>query len=246
MSKRTNKKVPFWVEIVMILLCGVIVSVLLYSAVRRSTSEPTTLLPTPSNGNDKWYTVTFAYQDGTVIEKKQAHEGNGVVPPIFETDGVFRGWSTPFNALHSDVETHPMVYSGNGDENLFCFNSVYVKEGDTFVVDLELKGRVSISSVDILISFDPDVMEFLGSKDADYCSVETAGTGQLVMTIKSAEPLRTPDLLTTLTFRAKVMDVYSSSISLQGSNGKYYDTSGEVPATVTTLDNKIYYLQEVG
>ena len=190
------------------------------------------------------YTVTFAYQDGTAIEKKTVHAGKGVFPPEFETEGVFRGWSSPFNAVASDVETHPMVYQV-ADENLFCFDSVYTLEGTEFTIGLKLTGAVNLSTAEVSIEYDPLVMEYVGSVDCAVCIVEEEASGALKLRLRSSEPIREPILLSELTFLAKPEDVYATQIDLRCENAKLLLADSETPVTASTLNNQIYYLQEV-
>lgn len=117
---RKNKRkigIPFWVQILAILLVGVLASgvVLLLAPDKQQTAPQETVVQ---------HTVTFAYQDGTVIETKTVEEGKGVFPPVLETNGVFRGWSAGFNAVKADIEVHPVFYNIK-EENLFYFDSVY-------------------------------------------------------------------------------------------------------------------------
>ena len=121
-EKKKRKPLPFWAQIMLILICGAIVGGAVYGTIRYvKWRQYEDSLPI--------YTVTFAYQDGTTIETKQVKEGRGVFPPDFDSHGVFQGWSKPINNVKADTEVHPLYYT-IADENLFCFDSVYVKEGD--------------------------------------------------------------------------------------------------------------------
>lgn len=220
-----------------ILLCGAIVGAGVYGTVRyirwRQYEDS---LPV--------YTVTFAYQDGSVIETKQAKEGRGVYPPDLDAPGVFQGWSKPINNITADTEVHPLYYS-IADENLFCFDSVYVKEGEEFAIELILTGEVNISSAELTVSYDTDVMEFVGSSEDNYCTISNEGDGNLTVCMNSDEPLKEATLLSEIRFKALKKDVYSSQIDLICKSAKVSQSGADVPATVSTLNNKVYYLQEV-
>lgn len=239
MKKKAQKikKCPFWFQIAIILLSGLIVAVGVYGTIRyiqwRRHEES---LPV--------YTVTFAYQNGEVIETKQVKEGKGVYPPGFNAPGVFQGWSKPINSIKADTEVHPLYYSIS-DENLFCFNSVYVKEGEEFSLKLMLTGEVNISSAELTVSYDKDVMTFVGSSDEEDCTVSNQGEGILILRLNSYEPLTAETLLSELRFKALKKDVYSSQIDLSCKNASFNQSGVDVPVTASTLNNKVYYLQEV-
>lgn len=239
MCQNKGERIPFPLQIALILLCGVVLSVLAVVGIRGRTPDE---MPDPDS--DQVYWVTFAQPDGTVIERKPTHKGKGVVPPEYGTEGVFRGWSSSFNMVTADVETHPMVYQV-ADENLFCFDSVYVQEGDSFEICLNLVGAVNISSADLTIEYDPLVMEYTGSENAGYCVVNEETPGTLSLELRSEIPIREAVRLSELTFFAKPENVYSTQITLHCANAKLSTSGGEAPVTVSTLNNQIFYLQEV-
>lgn len=239
MRHKGKDTIPFPMQISLILLCGVLMSILAAIVVRgKLSADAVAANETPV------YQVTFALQDGTVIEVKSVHEGKGVMPPEYSVDGVFRGWSTPFNSVTSNVETHPMIYQV-ADENLFCFDSVYVKEGEQFTIRLNLVGTVNISSADLSIEYDPMVMDYVASKNAACCVIHEVESGSLRMELRSERPVNEAMLLSEITFFAKQEDVYSTQINLRCTNGILKTGATETTTAVSTLNNKIYYLQEV-
>ncbi len=228
---------PYGAQIALILLSGVIASVVVLFAVNSYKIKK-------AEENAPIHTVTFAYQDGSVIKQKEVKEGKGVLPPNLETQGVFRGWSVIINNITSDVETHPMIYSIN-DENLFYFNSVYVEEGDEFNIDLMLGGEINISSTELTIKYDPKVMKFIRLSESELCNITNKEKGSLTVLINSNTPLTAEALISQITFKAKKKDVSSSRIDLICKNAKLVNEGVETSVTVSTLNNNIYYLQEV-
>ena len=237
-DKAKKRKLPFWVLIVLILLCGAILSGVAYFVIQNK-------IEADREAKKPRYTVTFAYQDGTVIDTRQVKEGAGTFPPDFETDGIFQGWSAGFNEVIADVEVHPMVYGITDDENLFYFDAVYVQEGEQFTVNLKLAGSVYISSAELSMEYDADVMDFIEATNGQSCTVTKEEDGKLIVKVSSDSPLTEGCLLSSITFLAKQEDVYSTQINLSCISGALLMDGKEVPATVTTINNKIYYLQEV-
>ena len=244
-EKAKTGKLPFWLQIVLILLCGVILSGVAYAVIHNKIEADREKNEAAREAEKPRYTVTFAYQDGTVIDTRQVKEGAGTFPPDFETDGVFQGWSAGFNEVMSDLETHPMVYNITEDENLFCFDAVYVQEGKQFTIDLRLAGHVYISSAELRMEYDPEVMDYIEASDTDHCIITKEEDGKLNIKVSSDVPLTESCLLSSITFRAKQKDVYSTQINLSCISGALSVDEKESPATVSTINNKIYYLQEV-
>lgn len=232
-EKKNRKPVPFWLQIVLILACGVICSGFVLFIV--------------SEHNKPTHTVTFAYNDGTVIGVKQVKDGKGVMPDRFDTDDAFRGWSGAVNLVTSDVEVHPLLYHiTDVDENLFYFDSVYVKEGKEFTIDLRLSGKVAISSAELSLEYDPDVMTFQSADCGGLCTAEESESGVIKVTFHADAPVKEQTDLARFTFKAKKKDVYSSQIDVICKDAMIVSGGRENSVTASTLNNKIYFLQEVG
>ena len=242
MAEQTNqrKPMPFWLQIFLILLCGAVLSGIVLLAVRSINAKKH---PASAEENLPEHTVTFAWQDGTVIDTRQVREGHGVFPPAFETDDVFQGWSTNINEVTSDIEAHPLIYQIN-DENLFYFNALYVNEGEPFTIDIFLGGAVNISAAKLEIAFDSEVMDLLEHSEDACCTVEETKDGLLTLTLDSAEPLVEKTKLCSIRFMALEKDVYSTKITLSLTDPELVTAGGASPVTGTTINNEIYYLQE--
>ena len=223
--KRKDGKIPFWIQVTAIILVGVIasLSVVLYF----------------QDKNAERFTVTFAYADGTSIEKKQVKAGKGVFPPIIETNGVFRGWDMAINEVTQNVETHPMIYT-IVEDNLFYFDSVYVKEGKRFTVDLFVAGNVNISNGELLLEYDPEVIEYKKYDGLDLSNIEKTEDGQLSIEFNSKSVLSEKTELAKITFYAKKKDVYATQIDLISKETKVVSNKSEVVVDNATINNNIY------
>lgn len=238
-ANKKRKPLPLWMQFIGIVLIGAVVSAGVFFAIKHIKTRAN-----HKSSSNTEYQVTFAYNDGTVIDRKQVKEGKGVIPPDIEVPGVFQGWSTGINNVRKDIEAHPLFYQIS-DENLFCFDSVYAIEGNDFDISIILTGIVNISSADIAISYDPEVMEYIGSSENEFCKVSLSDPGELLLTLRSNAPIKETTALSEIKFRAIEKDVYSSSIQLSASNALLIVSGEEIPVTVSTLNNTIYYLQEV-
>ncbi len=229
-KEQKNSMLALVIQVVAILLVGVISSVGMFWYIKDKNTER--------------YTVTFAYGDGTVIEEKTVKSGCGVVPPIIETNDVFRGWDVIINNVTSNLETHPQFYK-IAEDNLFYFDSVYVKEGKKFTIDLMLSGNVHVSKGELTLYYDKNVMFYESYIDSDFINIIEPTPGELIISFDSREPLTVTTSLTQIEFRSKKMDVKYSQITLMASK-MIVDIKGkEQPADCATINNNIYFLQGV-
>ncbi len=226
-----KKKFPLWAQVVAILLAGVIASGAVYLIVKDKTAER--------------FTVTFAESNGEIIEQKEVKKGSGVFPPVLTNDGVFRGWSAGFNMVESDIEVHPIFYD-IVEDNLFYFDSVYAKEGKSFTLDLYIAGNVNVSSGTIKLTFDPDVMKYKKAQSDDLCEIKEDKAGELTIGFSSKKAITKKTLLGEIMFYAKRADAYASEIQLSASDVILVANGKEQKADFATINNKIYFLQEVG
>lgn len=231
-------KIPFWIQIVTILLIGVIASGAAFWIAQRIVAKK-------QEQNIVKHTVTFAYLDGTVIERKEVSHGKGVFPPELTDDGVFRGWSTGFNAVQNDIEAHPVYYAIK-ENNLFYFDSVYVQEGNSFSLDVCVGGHVGVSSGELTLQYDPEVLEFKASKNTAFCTVTESTKGTILIQFDSEEVLNAQTLLSQLQFYAKEKDAYATEVILRASEMQVVVEGQEIPADCATINNKVFFLQEVG
>lgn len=233
-----KNKIPFWLQIVAILLVGVLASGVAFGIARNIVSKK------QYEALEK-HTVTFAYLDGTIIETREVPHGMGTYPPELAEEGVFRGWSSGFNAVTADIEVHP-VYHKIAENNLFYFDSVYVQEGKKFSLDVNVAGHVSVSSGVLTLEYDTNVLEFLESKNMEGCSVTEEAKGELRLSFAGAEPIKTETLLSQLYFYAREKDAYATEVLMKAFDMKTIVDGQEIPADCATINNKVFYLQEVG
>ena len=230
-------RIPFWLQIIAIFLVGILASGVAFWIAKDIVSNR------QSETMEK-HTVTFAYQDGTIIETKEVSHGKGVFPPQLADKGVFRGWSSGFNIVEADVEAHP-VYHTIAENNLFYFDSVYVQEGKEFSLDLYVGGQVSISSGELTLAYDTDVLDFVGTSDGGPCTVAETTEGEIVLRFDSDTTIKEEALLSQLRFYAKEKDAYATEVVLKASKMMVVAEGQEIPADCATINNKVFFLQEV-
>lgn len=190
------------------------------------------------------YTVTFADKNGEVIEEKIVKSGKGVEPPTFDTDLVFRGWDVTLNNITSDIETHPSFYN-IVEDNLMYFNSVYVREGKNFSIDLMLSGNVNISEGEVKLNFDEEVMTYKKYEGNEITEIDETAPGELTIKFTSDEQLKEKTHLAQITFFAEEKDVNYSQITLTASKSNLVVDGDEKFVDCATINNNIYFLQEV-
>ena len=70
--------------------------------------------------------------------------------------------------------------------------------------------------------------------------------GELTIYLNSSTPLKEKTLISQLTFYAKKKDAYSTQVNLSVDNALIVSNGKETSANCATINNKIYFLQEVG
>lgn len=237
MKDKKMPPIPFWLQITGILMIGAFASLIIFLAAGFQGAGQTESLPK--------HTVTFAYLDGTIIETKEVEHGKGVFPPELDGEGIFRGWNVGFNAVTTDVEAHPEYYNGSED-NLFYFDAVYVQEGNEFSLGVSVGGHVGFSSGELTLRYDTDVLEFIEAEENVQCTVTEEQAGEIKIQMQSAESITEQALISKLVFRAKEKNAYCTQIDLSAANVKTVVGGQEIPADHATINNKVFFLQEVG
>lgn len=231
---KKKKSFPFLIQIISILLIGALVSVGVFFYIQ--------------DKNATRHTVTFAYQDGTVIEKRTVKDGCGLIPSVPEHEGsVFQGWSTTLNNVTNDMEAHPCFYRII-EQNLFYFNSVYVREGRKFKIDLMLDGDVNISKGKLVLKYDDEVFDFKSYTGENLTTIKENKPGELIISFSSEKPLTSKTKLAEIEFYAEKKDVKYSEITLSAKGKEMFlvvDGKDKI-ADCATINNKIYFIQEVG
>ena len=138
-----------------------------------------------------------------------------------------------------------MVYHISED-NLFYFNSVYVQEGDMFELDICLGGSVSLSRGQLEVLYDPEVLHYSEAASDGLCRISEGDAGELIISIDSEPPIREACILAQLKFQALEKDAYATEIQLNATDVELVTQEQTIPAACATINNKIYFLQEVG
>ncbi len=215
---------------VAILLAGMLVSVGVFFYIQDSKIER--------------FTVTFADGNGNVIEEKVVKSGKGVIPPAFDTDLVFRGWDVTLNNVTSDIEAHPSFYR-IVEDNLIYFNSIYVREGKNFSIDLMLSGKVNISEGEFKLNFDNEVMTYKKYDGHGITKVEETNPGELTISFNSDEALTEKTSLAKIEFYAEKKNVNYTQVNLKADKANLIINGDKKFADCATINNNIYFLQEV-
>lgn len=230
-ADKKKKRLPLWFQLIAIFLIGLIASIGTYLFIQDKNTER--------------FTVTFAYGDGTVIDQRVAKSGNGVIPPDYETDCVFRGWDGIINNVSADMEVHPLLYN-IVENNLFYFDTVYAQEGRKFSIDLILAGKVNVSNSELTLKYDEEVIAYKSFDGIEIIEITQTNPGELIVHFNSENILTEKTKLAQINFYAKKRDVKYSQITLSANEANAVLNGEEIPADCATINNNIYFLQEVG
>lgn len=142
------RQVP-WRSVVCILLCGVLISGGI--AAFRHYTKP----EAPS------HTVTFQGSQGTVLAQRQVTDGGFALPPRLKngSDSIaFRCWSQPLYNIRGDATVTPVYQDLRQTGNAFYMDAQYAQPGETVTMELKLGGTVCLSSIELTLSFDAEVL----------------------------------------------------------------------------------------
>ncbi len=231
MTDKKKKGLTLLLQIVAILLIGIVTSVGTYLFIQ--------------DKNRERFTVTFAYGNGEIIEQKVVKSGSGVIPPDYNTECVFRGWDKIINNVSADMEVHPLLYY-IVEDNLFYFDSVYAREGRKFSIDLMLAGKVNVSNGELTLKYDEKVMKYMSFDSSEAIEITQTNPGELIVRFNREYILTEKHKLAQLNFYAKRRDVKYSQITLSANEANVWFNGEEIPADCATINNNIYFLQEVG
>lgn len=243
-GEKRNRSISFSGQIVLILAAGVLVSLGVLAFSHFGSVNSNTDITINTENASKSYTVSFYSSDGSLIEKKEVKHGKGVLPPRIDFHGVFRGWDRQINSVTGDLEVHPIFYPINED-NLFFFNSAYVLEGEEFELPINLAGNVNVSSGELILEYDSRVLKYKGNEKSDIYKVRKKKTGKLLIKFESDGVIKEAAELAKLKFKAKEKDVYATEMVLSSKNIVVVSGDEKTPADNSTINNKIYFMQEV-
>ena len=232
-ASKKSRQFPFWLQIVLILAVGAAVSVIILLVARSRSSD---------REKGDTFTVTFCYQDGTLIDQMEAERGKGVEPPQYIGEEIFRGWNTAINYVTSDTEAHPILYQ-IVEDNLFYFDSVYVQEGSAFSLDLFVGGNVNVSSGSLTIEYDPDVLSY--QRTSGLCEASEDEPGVLRLEFSEDAPITEKTQLASIKFEAKEVDAYSTEVLLSAEEATLRVKGTEQAVDFATINNQVFFLQEL-
>ena len=120
-----------------------------------------------------------------------------------------------------------------------------MQEDTRFDLDVYIAGQVSLSSGTLFLSYDPEVLEYVESEDAEQVTATETEAGELEIHFDYDTGIKEKTQLSKLTFYAKPKDAYATRVDLKAGEMKVTVNGQEQPADCATINNKIYFLQEV-
>lgn len=164
-----------WKGVIVILSAGILISggMILHAHTKQDQAS----VATPDM---PIYTVTFLDDRGEILEQQQVPEGGFAVPPAKESPNngmVFRGWSQKLYDINRSTEVTPVYQDLRNEKNAFYIDSQCAQLGEEVTTDLWLCGNVCLSSIQLSLEYDPNVLLDL--------KCDTAGSP---FTVVSTEP----------------------------------------------------------
>ncbi len=229
-----------WLVVGIILVIGVVSSVGIYH-VRMNQKESTDQRPIGREG--VYHEVTFLKEDGSVLEEKTVADCDSVMPPMWESteNKVFRGWSMNLSGVTYDFEAQPMVHDISELSNVFHIDTRYEEGGQKVWIELKLGGQVNLSSVKLVLAYDPKVLKFLKSEtEHEFIKISKAKNGNLEIIVDSQDNLMGATEIAKLQFRIADVDFILAHLNIAMFEPRMMDGASEVASESTAVDGKIY------
>ena len=187
--KRNNRKIwsqiP-WGGVAVILAAGILISAGIIWSRRPAASE--TQAP-----DGPVHTVTFLDQQGEILQESDVNHGSYAVPPeleAVESGIVFRSWSNLLYGIDRDMETRPVYQDLRESSNVFYLGGAYGQLGEQMEMELQLGGKVNLSSIELTLRYDPDVLKKFSCDTLDGpFEVRKKGRGYVVLELAADENL---------------------------------------------------------
>ncbi len=241
-SREIINQVP-WKCVIGIVLAGVIISlsIILFSIFDNDhTSDSTSNTPV--------YTVTFLNHNGEILEEQQVHAGSFVQPPqVASTNDaiVFRGWSQKLYNINRSTEMTPVFQDLRQERNAFYMDSQCVQLGAEVESNLWLGGTVCLSSVQLVLKYDSEVLlEMECNTAGSPFVVVSEEPGTVILELDEEENLTKPVAIADIHFRIAPNreDLASTRIHIEMKDPAMMTERGEAGSNSCAVHGDIYLL----
>ena len=196
---------------------------------------------TPTESEQRSFTVTFFDVDGSVCKVQQVNKGKAATAPTIEKTG-FLGWSGNYINVQQD-ETVTAVYADC--KNVFHIASTQGKQGDTVSVLVRLDGNVELCGLDMILTYDPALELVSINDELDMDVVVNSNTQERIVRFNFSSAMnkkRTMDIME-LTFRITGTDSDACGVQLSSNTIKTL-VDNRVEDTDYTILNGVVYIHE--
>lgn len=229
--------------VTVILLTGVLVSagivlLRLPEQVDTPTDEPSVMT----------YTLEFVNEKGELLKQQEVAAGGFGIPPQLESlnDGIaFLSWNQYLYGVSRSTELRPVYQDVRLEKNAFYMDAQYAQLGENVEAELWLNGIVALSSVELVLEYDPEVLLELECDVGDSPFVVTAVEPGIV-TIKLDEDQNLIEPLTVAVVRFIVneerADIARTTIRIEMKDPKKVTDGGEMGTDCCAVNGDIYLL----
>ena len=109
-----------------------------------------------------------------------------------------------------------------------------------------LGGTVNLSSGEVILVYDEDVMEYKSYQALKSVGITKTGKGELTIKLDSNEPIIQKTELAQIKFRARKANAEFTQAVLSAKSAKLVLGGDEKTVDCATINNKIFFMQEVG
>ena len=202
-----------------------------------------------SISNNEAYTVTFIDKPGSVYEVKKVQKESSVkisgIPTL--SGSVFTGWDTDLRSINSNISINAKWTDVSETDNVIAAPSCYASAGDTTTIPFKLCGKVNLCGMDIAVSFDNHLLEFLEYKneDDDVIVNYNADTGIIHLNLTSSKNISGEIDLCELCFKVKATEISDSKLTISAKEIVAFDDNNDFIKPSFKLIEPNLYLQDI-
>lgn len=202
--------------------------------------------PTGSDEQDvdsNTFVVRFVTDNGMVIAVNECDKGAALIPPTSpqRIGYVFTGWDGNFSNITQSTDITARYTDISRTVNVIAADTVYTYDADEFEVLIGIYGEVSFCGLDMEITYDSSLLEYIEATEIDDCVILNDETSGIIHTNYVSTNNTTGEVaFMTLRFKAKTTNNAETGLQIKV-NSMYLLDEGEAlaKAEYQALQNRI-------
>lgn len=173
----------------------------------------------PADKNGSASCITFLSVDGSVLGVQTVSPDEPLVPPAapqLPAGYVFSHWSSDLSDVEGDMVVTAVANEIPADRNVIALAGGYCRKGESVELPLTLCGQVSICAIDMVITYNPDELEYIEALYTDDEALINCNPdkGEIYLNLLSANNIRGDVDLCKLVFKGIAATAGQSTVDI--------------------------------